>query len=97
MALLLTLLSVLLCYSVSLVLYRLLFHPLRNLPGPKIVATTRLYEFYQNHFKDGNFMWKVEEWHKQYGTYLHQLKPFHYIATYMGHLDVAIDKTLKVR
>lgn len=76
MALLLALLSVFLCYPISLVIYRLLFHPLRNIPGPKIAAITQLYEFYHNYFKEGNFMWIVEEWHKQYGKYFTQLEPF---------------------
>ncbi|GIJ90380.1 hypothetical protein Asppvi_009334 [Aspergillus pseudoviridinutans] len=47
--------------------YRLYFHPLSKVPGPKLAAITHLYEFYHNVIRPGMFLWKIEEMHKKYG------------------------------
>lgn len=47
--------------------YRLYFHPLAHIPGPKLTACTHLYEFYYNVIRPGKFLFKIEEMHKQYG------------------------------
>lgn len=51
-------------------IYDLFFHPLRNFPGPKRAAVWSFYEFYYDVVKDGTYLWKIEEMHRQYGTEL---------------------------
>ena len=52
-------------YCISLVVYRLCFHPLARFPGPKLAAATQLYELYFE-FLNG-----------PYFTYLHQQEHLH--------------------
>lgn len=58
-------------YPISLVVYRLYFHPLAKFPGPKLAAITDLNEFYWNALKDGQATHKRREWHAKYGMSLH--------------------------
>ncbi|KAF2834761.1 cytochrome P450 [Patellaria atrata CBS 101060] len=51
----------------SVAAYRLLLHPLSNIPGPKLAAITRLYEFYFDCILAGKFGFQIEQLHKQYG------------------------------
>jgi hypothetical protein len=48
-------------------IYRLCFHPLSKIPGPKLAAITGLYEFYFNVIKRGTFIWEMERLHGIYG------------------------------
>ena len=48
-------------------IYRLAFHPLRGIPGPKIAAATSLYEFYYDAIKGGMYIWEIQRMHKHYG------------------------------
>ncbi|KAL5332911.1 cytochrome P450 [Aspergillus crustosus] len=48
-------------------IYRLYFHPLRYIPGPKLAAATHLYEFYYDIYSSGRFLFHIEELHRQYG------------------------------
>jgi hypothetical protein len=48
-------------------IYRLWFHPLSKIPGPKLTAITHLLEFYHDVIRDGRFIWKIEEMHEKYG------------------------------
>lgn len=48
--------------------YRLFFHPLRKIPGPRLAAATHLVEFYYDVVKGGKFIWEVEKMHKKYGS-----------------------------
>lgn len=48
-------------------IYRLYFHPLRKIPGPKLAAITGAYEFYFNVIKRGMFIWEMERLHEIYG------------------------------
>lgn len=48
-------------------IYRLYFHPLAHIPGPKITAITHLYEFYYDVLCDGKFTFQMEKMHKKYG------------------------------
>ncbi|PKY05004.1 benzoate 4-monooxygenase cytochrome P450 [Aspergillus campestris IBT 28561] len=48
-------------------IYRLYFHPLAGIPGPKLTAATHLVEFYHNVVRRGMFIWEIEKMHKQYG------------------------------
>ncbi|RMZ82702.1 hypothetical protein DV738_g1466, partial [Chaetothyriales sp. CBS 135597] len=52
---------------VALAIQRLYFHPLKNVPGPKIAAITRAYEFYYDCILIGKFHFKLNELHDQYG------------------------------
>jgi len=49
------------------VTYRLFFHPLSKIPGPKLAAISRIYDFYYDCILGGKFVFKIEELHKQYG------------------------------
>ncbi|OQE22869.1 hypothetical protein PENFLA_c012G09220 [Penicillium flavigenum] len=48
-------------------IYRLYFHPLSKIPGPKLAAITSGYEFYFNVVKGGMFIWEMERLHEIYG------------------------------
>ncbi|MCJ1384397.1 hypothetical protein MMC17_007513 [Xylographa soralifera] len=50
------------------VIYRLYFHPLAKVPGPKIAAATRGYEFWYQGLQHTKFPAKIKELHKQYGS-----------------------------
>lgn len=55
------------------ILYRLLAHPLRKFPGPKLAAATYWYEKYYDVFKDGTglqFPEHVQQLHREYGEHL---------------------------
>lgn len=54
-------------YITSIVVYRLFFHPLAQIPGPKLASLTFLYQTYYS-FKDGSRFYKqVGFLHKKYG------------------------------
>ncbi|KAI1208152.1 putative cytochrome P450 [Annulohypoxylon truncatum] len=54
-------------YLITLVLYRLLLHPLAGFPGPKLAAATVLYEFYYDAIKKGQYTFQIQEMHGKYG------------------------------
>ncbi|KAF7118470.1 hypothetical protein CNMCM5793_007991 [Aspergillus hiratsukae] len=54
-------------YWAILSIYRLYFHPLSHIPGPKLAAITHGYEFYYNVIKGGRFIWELERLHQVYG------------------------------
>jgi len=54
----------LLAYIFLRSIYRLYFHPLRKIPGPKLAAITYGYEFYYNVIKRGMYIWEIERLHK---------------------------------
>ena len=60
-------LAILAVRVVAALIYRLYFHPLANVPGPRIAAMTRGYEFYYQALQHTKFPQKVKELHKQYG------------------------------
>ncbi len=55
-------------HFVILVLYRLQFSPLAEVPGPRFAAASLWYEFYYDVIKRGSYIWKIQEMHKQYGA-----------------------------
>lgn len=57
-------------YSIGLVIYRLFLSPLSKFPGPKIAAATHYYEFYHNYWRQGQYIYRIEEMHKKYGMCL---------------------------
>ncbi|KAI0467426.1 cytochrome P450 [Xylaria cf. heliscus] len=54
-------------YLVVRSLYRLYFHPLSHIPGPKVAAISHAYEFYHDAIRGGMYLWEVEKMHKKYG------------------------------
>lgn len=54
-------------YGIVLGFYRVYIDPLKDIPGPKLAAATRWYEFYYDVIKQGKYVYKIEEMHKKYG------------------------------
>lgn len=52
---------------------RLFLHPLAHIPGPRLAALTWWYEFYFDVVQPGQYVFKIQELHKQYGKpkYVH--------------------------
>ena len=63
-------LVVLVLYVGWIAISRLVFHPLARYPGPKLAGLTRLYEGYYDIVKKGQFLFKIDEMHKKYGSLL---------------------------
>lgn len=61
------LVALLTLYRFAIIAYRLFFHPLRHIPGPKIASITTLYESYYDLVKGGVFTFKVRDLHREYG------------------------------
>ena len=57
-------------YTFVLVIYRLFFHPLAAIPGPRLASATYLYEWYYDLWLGGQYHFKLKELHKAYGTSL---------------------------
>lgn len=58
---------VVLCYTITLLTYRLVFSPLAKFPGPKIAAASGWYEFYHDCWRNGKYIFEIERLHKIYG------------------------------
>ena len=56
-----------LVYLLALGIYRIYLSPIAHFPGSKLTALSGWYETYYDVFKGGQFTFRVEEWHKQYG------------------------------
>lgn len=63
------LVAALCAYLASTWIYNLFFHPLAGFPGPKRAAVSRLYEFYYDVIKRGQYVYKIEEMHRKYGAF----------------------------
>ncbi|KIM96054.1 hypothetical protein OIDMADRAFT_133134 [Oidiodendron maius Zn] len=57
-------------YLIALAVYRLWFSPLSHVPGPKLAAITLWYEFYYDCVLRGQYIFKIEQLHRQYGPIL---------------------------
>jgi hypothetical protein len=58
-------------FTLWVVVYRLVLHPLAKVPGPKLAALTAGHEFYYDCIKDGGgqHAFKLREMHERYGTH----------------------------
>ena len=55
-------------YLFGLGVYRLYFSAIAKFPGPKLAALTLWYEFYHDVVRGGQYVFKIDELHAQYGT-----------------------------
>ncbi|KFG79548.1 putative elymoclavine monooxygenase [Metarhizium anisopliae] len=55
--------------------YRLYFHPLRNVPGPKLAALTNFYAFYWNWIRDEGYSKRFGALHKHYNSPIIRIGP----------------------
>lgn len=49
-------------------IHRLILHPLAHIPGPGLAALTWWYEFYFDVIRPGQYVFKIQDLHKRYGT-----------------------------
>lgn len=57
-------------YAVGLFAYRIFFHPLARIPGPKLAAASYWYEVYYDVFQSGQYYRKIFELHERFGKFL---------------------------
>ena len=57
-------------YLGTLLIYRLYYAPVAKFPGPRLAAITFFYEFYYDVWLEGQYTWKIQDLHKQYGMCL---------------------------
>lgn len=88
-----------LLYLVALAVYRLYFSPLAKFPGPKLAALSTWYEAYYDLYLEGQYQWKIKEFHKRYGPIvrvtpfeLHIDDPEFYDQVYVGSSVRRTDK-----
>jgi len=54
-------------WSIAVGIYRVFFHPLAKIPGPKLAGLTYLYRFKYNVLDHGKFYLQIEKLHQKYG------------------------------
>nr|A8C7R4.1 RecName: Full=Inactive cytochrome P450 monooxygenase cloA; AltName: Full=Ergot alkaloid synthesis protein cloA; AltName: Full=Inactive clavine oxidase; Short=CLOA [Claviceps fusiformis]ABV57820.1 cytochrome P450 monooxygenase [Claviceps fusiformis] len=80
-----------LCVPCALVIhgiYNLYFHPLRNVPGPKLGALTDLYAFYWNWIRGVGYSKQFDRWHKHYNSSVIRIGPNDVHTTQVELYDV---------
>ncbi|KAK4500276.1 hypothetical protein PRZ48_008465 [Zasmidium cellare] len=70
-----TLLATSLLYTLILITHRLTLHPLAKFPGPKIAASTQLYEFYHDVLRGGQYQFLINALHAHYGPII-RISPY---------------------
>lgn len=53
------------------ILHQLYLHPLSKIPGPKLAAVTKWYQFYYDIIEGGIFVQKLPELHEKYSKFDH--------------------------
>jgi hypothetical protein len=66
--LMLSLSAGIIAWLIAVVGYRGFFHPLANVPGPRVAALTYLYIFYFNVGKTSRLYAHIEKLYERYGT-----------------------------
>jgi len=64
------------CWLAYRSIYRLFFHPLSHIPGPRLAAVSYIYQFYFDVVKGGMYIWEVRRLHEEYGNQHHLLHGF---------------------
>jgi hypothetical protein len=62
-----TALIIVACYSIYLIVARLLLSPLAQFPGPRLAALTNWYEFYYDVLQQGQLTAHIQKLHDEYG------------------------------
>lgn len=52
------------------IVYRLLWHPLASIPGPKRAAASTLYRMYYDIHLDGEWAYHLKTLHEKYGQHI---------------------------
>ncbi|RDW58232.1 cytochrome P450-14 [Coleophoma cylindrospora] len=64
-----------LIYYMGVLVYRLYFSPIAKFPGPRLAAATLWYEFYYDVVQTGQYTFKIQQLHKEYGPIV-RISPF---------------------
>jgi hypothetical protein len=54
-------------YTIYGAFWRLYYSPIAHIPGPKLAALTWLYEFYYDIVLGGQYVFKINDLHREYG------------------------------
>ncbi|CZR52602.1 related to cytochrome P450 CYP3/CYP5/CYP6/CYP9 subfamilies [Phialocephala subalpina] len=82
-------------YAIAFPIYRVYFSPLSKFPGPKLAAATLWYEFYYDVILNGQYEFKIQELHKQYGPII-RISPFELHINDPEYYDVLYSNNLPV-
>ncbi|OJJ95900.1 hypothetical protein ASPACDRAFT_47252 [Aspergillus aculeatus ATCC 16872] len=77
---------VLLLWTAAEAIRRLYFHPIAHIPGPRLAALTWGYEFYYDAIQPGQYVFKIQELHKEYGPII-RVTPEEIHINDVGFLD----------
>lgn len=74
-------------FVACVVIYRLLLDPIAQFPGPKLAATTSLYEAYFQCIKDGGgrYFIEINKMHDRYGMTAHSGSPLTFKFSSLTH------------
>jgi hypothetical protein len=61
-------------FFVTIIVYRLFFHPLSHVPGPLFAKTTYFYEWYYDLYLKGQFTFHLKVLHQAYGQSMNRVK-----------------------